>query len=80
MRFLEPFPEDQRARIRASVQTHAGAAAAADLESRTDPDQQYAEQIIDLLGNDVHVRPDGTPEGDADEVIAVIEAITEYWT
>ncbi|AZG46953.1 hypothetical protein [Gordonia insulae] len=80
MRFLEPFSDDQRARIRASVLAHAGAEAAAELETRTDPDQAYAEGIIDLLGNDVTVRPDGTPEGDADSVISTIEAITEHWT
>lgn len=80
MRFLDPFTDDQRTRIRASVLAHAGADAAADLETRTDPDQAYAERIIDLLGNDVTVRPDGTPEGDADDVVATIDAITEHWT
>ncbi|MFW0783781.1 hypothetical protein AAFP35_04620 [Gordonia sp. CPCC 206044] len=80
MLFLEPFAAAQRDRIRASVRAHAGPDGVADLESRVDPDTAYAEWIIDLLGANVHVRPDGTPEGDADDIISVIDAVTERWT
>ncbi|GAC68575.1 hypothetical protein [Gordonia soli] len=80
MRFLEPFTPEQRALIRSSVQTHGGPSGLVELESHGRPEPGYAERVIDLLGNDVQVRPDGTPEGNADEIRAVIEAITEYWT
>ncbi|QKT07677.1 hypothetical protein HUN08_11120 [Gordonia sp. X0973] len=80
MRFLEPFTEDQRAQIRASVARHGGEYELLRLESLDNPTAADAEAIIDLLGNDVAVDADGNPEPGADYVISVIEAVTEHWT
>ncbi|MDL9947846.1 hypothetical protein QSJ19_20135 [Gordonia sp. ABSL11-1] len=39
------------------------------------------DHVIGCGGHDRDMlRPDGTPEGDADDVVTTIQAITEHWT